>query len=105
MLTKAQRRSTALSGVLWSRLSLGNLSRKARPLTFLHNPLAKRPLAERWGAWDREFVTTRDGENWAATDILADERPADPAGAGRSIPPPIDFFYRMPRRGLSQKSW
>ena len=60
-----------VSGVLWSRVSLGNLSRKVRPLTYVHNPLAKHPLPTRWGVWDREYVTTLDGENWAATDILA----------------------------------
>lgn len=60
-----------VSGVLWSRISLGNLSRQKRPLTYVHNPLATRPLPNRWGIWDREFVTTFDGETWSTTDILA----------------------------------
>lgn len=63
-----------VSGVLWSRVSLGNLSRKARPLTFVHNPHARRPLEPRWGVWDREYVTVVDGDDWEATDILA-QRP------------------------------
>ncbi|TIN00628.1 MAG: hypothetical protein E5Y34_11935 [Mesorhizobium sp.] len=60
-----------VSGVLWSRVSLGNLSRKTRPLTYVHNPLATRPLQQRFGVWDREFVTVIDGEHWEAIDILA----------------------------------
>lgn len=62
-----------ISGVLWSRIGLGNLSRRVRPLTYVHNPLAQRPLPEQWGIWDREFVTTLDGVNWHAIDILAPE--------------------------------
>ncbi len=70
-----------ISGVLWSRIGLGNLSRQIRPLTYVHNPLAHRPLSERWGVWDREFVTRQHGENWQTTDILAHEpiAPGQPA--------------------------
>jgi hypothetical protein len=60
-----------VSGVVWSRVRLGNISRGSRPLTYVHNPLARRPLSRRWGIWDREFVTVIDGEHWEATDILA----------------------------------
>ncbi|RUX29321.1 hypothetical protein EOA23_13975 [Mesorhizobium sp. M2A.F.Ca.ET.042.01.1.1] len=60
-----------ISGVIWSRVSLGNLSRRVRPLTYVHNPLAQVPLPARWGIWDREFVATPEGEGWEASDILA----------------------------------
>ena len=60
-----------ISGVIWSRVGLGNLSRKERPITYVHNPLARVPLPTNWGVWDREFETTQQGENWKATDILA----------------------------------
>lgn len=70
-----------VSGVLWSRISLGNLSRKTRPLTYVHNPLATHPLPQRWGVWDREYVTLVDGEDWEATDILAPEFEAEQAGS------------------------
>ncbi|MGV2981967.1 hypothetical protein ACERNI_17500 [Camelimonas sp. ID_303_24] len=69
-----------VSGVLWSRVSLGNLSRKIRPLTYVHNPLAAHPLPQRWGVWDREFVTVIDGEDWEAKDILAPEFETEQAG-------------------------
>jgi len=62
------------SGVLWSRVSLGNLSRRARPLTYVHNPLATRPLPSPWGVWDRESVTVVEGDDWEATDVLAPQR-------------------------------
>lgn len=60
-----------ISGVIWSRVGLGNLSRQVRPITYVHNPLAQVPLPTNWGVWDREFVTTRQGEGWEASDILA----------------------------------
>lgn len=60
-----------ISGVIWSRVGLGNLSRQARPFTYVHNPLAQVPLRTNWGVWDREFVTTRQGDGWEFNDILA----------------------------------
>lgn len=60
-----------ISGVLWSRIGIGNLSRKVRPISYVHNPLAQTPLPTNWGVWDREYVTTRCGDNWEAKDILA----------------------------------
>jgi hypothetical protein len=60
-----------VSGVIWSRIGIGNLSRQVRPTTYVHNPLAQVPLPTNWGVWDREFVTTRHGDEWEANDILA----------------------------------
>ena len=60
-----------ISGVIWSRVGLGNLSRRSRPLTYVHNPLAQVPLATSWGVWDREFVITPRGDEREANDILA----------------------------------
>ena len=59
-----------ISGVIWSRISIGNLSRQVRPISYVHNPLAQTPLPTNWGVWDREFVTTRHGDEWQANDIL-----------------------------------
>ncbi|WP_321954597.1 hypothetical protein [Burkholderia cenocepacia] len=64
-------RFTDISGVIWSRVSLGNLSRQIRPITYVHNPLAQAPLPEKWGVWDREFVTTRKHDGWESRDVLA----------------------------------
>lgn len=60
-----------ISGVIWSRVSLGNMSRQVRQITYVHNPMAQIPLPTNWGVWDREFVTTRRGDEWEANDILA----------------------------------
>jgi hypothetical protein len=60
-----------ISGVLWSRIGLGNLSRNVRPLTYVHNPLAQVPMPQKWGVWDREFVASRQDDGWEATDILS----------------------------------
>lgn len=66
-----EERFAHVSGVFWSRISLGNLSRRSRPLTYVHNPLAQVSLPTNWGIWDREFVTTPHDEAWQSTDILA----------------------------------
>ena len=68
-------RFRAVSGVVWSRASIGNMSRAERPLSLVHNPLASVAMAERWGVWDREFVARPDRDHWTATDVLAAERP------------------------------
>jgi len=60
-----------ISGIIWSRVSIGNMSRLQSPLTFVHNPLALVPMQQAWGVWDREFVTTSHDGEWQAVDILA----------------------------------
>lgn len=60
-----------VSGVIWSRIGIGSLSRQVRPITYVHNPLAQAPLPLNWGVWDREFVTTPRDDEWEANDILA----------------------------------
>lgn len=65
-----------VSGVIWSRVGLGNMSRRSRPITYVHNPLAHVPLPTNWGVWDREFVTTPNGDEWETSDILASEATA-----------------------------
>jgi hypothetical protein len=61
-----------ISGVIWSRVGIGNLSRHVRPITYVHNPYAQVPLPKNWGVWDREFVTTRQDDGWESDDILAE---------------------------------
>lgn len=61
-----------ISGVIWSRIGIGNLARQVRPITYVHNPLAETPLPPNWGVWDREFVTTQRGGEWEANDILSE---------------------------------
>lgn len=56
---------------LWSRVGLGNLSRRTRILTYIHGPLAQVPLATNWGVWDHEFVVTPRGDVWEGNEILA----------------------------------
>lgn len=60
-----------VSGLIWSRISIGNMNRIERPLTLIHNPVARNPMPQGWGVWDREFIATQNGESWTVTDILA----------------------------------
>lgn len=57
-----------ISGVIWSRISIGNMSLPQRPMTFVHNPFALIPMPQSWGVWDREFVTTKGEDAWEAKD-------------------------------------
>lgn len=66
---------SGVAGVIWSRASIGNMSRQDRPLSLVHNPLATAPMPTLWGVWDREFVTTRSGDEWLTTDLLARDSP------------------------------
>jgi hypothetical protein len=66
-----------ISGVIWSRIGIGNLSRQVRPITYVHNPLAQVLLPTNWGSWDREFVAARRGDEWEITDILAQAAAVD----------------------------
>lgn len=61
---------SAISGVLWSNIGLGNMNRDLRPLDFVHNPFASIPLPKFWGPWDREYVAEAEAGNWTVTNIL-----------------------------------
>ena len=60
-----------VSGLVWSRNGIGHLGQPDRPLTLIHNPLARQPMPQHWGVWDREFVTVPTNDSWASSDILA----------------------------------
>lgn len=60
-----------VSGLLWSRTGIGDLGQPDRPLTLVHNPLARQPMTQQWGVWDREFVTSLQNDQWVSTDVLA----------------------------------
>lgn len=64
---------SAISGVVYSRVGIGQRDRTVRPLTLVHNPLAEVPLEHRWGPWDREIVAelASDGDGWEVDDIRA----------------------------------
>jgi hypothetical protein len=63
-------RFSHISGMIWSRVSIGNMNRAERPLSLIHNLVAANPIPRNWGVWDREFVCEDDGESWTVTDIL-----------------------------------
>ncbi|RQH12701.1 hypothetical protein [Bradyrhizobium sp. RP6] len=60
-----------ISGIIWSRVSIGNMSRDQRPLTLVHNPRAEIAMPQKWGVWDREYVAVEADGRWTATDVLA----------------------------------
>jgi hypothetical protein len=60
-----------VSGLLWSRASIGTLGYERAPLSLIHNPMATVPMPRMWGVWDKEFVTNLDGSSWECSDVLA----------------------------------
>lgn len=61
---------TNISGVIWSRISIGNMSHTQRPISLVHNPMASVIMSQEWGVWDKEFVATEDNEVWTVENIL-----------------------------------
>lgn len=59
-----------ISGLVWSRVSIGNMDRSQRPLTFVHNPLALEPLNRYWGVWDEEIEASRHHDSYILIDLL-----------------------------------
>ena len=59
-----------VAGLIWSRASIGNMNRSQRPLTFVHNPVALKPLEVGWGVWDREYVASKRENEYIVDDIL-----------------------------------
>lgn len=50
-----------ISAVIWSRVTIGNMSRAERPMSVVHNPRSTVRIAEGWVNLDREFtVRTND---------------------------------------------
>ena len=66
-----------VSGLVWSRVGIGNMRRSERPLTFIHNPFARNPMPEAWGVWDREFVAVQGEDGWEVSDILSESAADD----------------------------
>jgi len=46
-----------VSGLIWSRASIGNMHRCQRPLTLIHNHAAATAMPRNWDAWDKEYLT------------------------------------------------
>lgn len=69
-------RFSELAGVAWSRISIGQMSREQRPLSFVHNLSSARPLHDGWGCWDREWKAQFDGPRLSVSDILNAEQQA-----------------------------
>jgi hypothetical protein len=44
-----------VSGLIWSRASIGNMVRAVRPLSLIHNYAARNRMPQRWGCWDKEY--------------------------------------------------
>ena len=55
--------SSGISGLIWSRRTLGNAFSTEADLTFVHNFSASDPLPTRWITWSEEYVVhLRDNE-------------------------------------------
>jgi hypothetical protein len=50
-----------ISGLLWSRLSIGNFAGQPHDLTYVHNATAQKPIPRRWARWSTEYFPTNEG--------------------------------------------
>jgi hypothetical protein len=60
-----------ISGVVWSRVGVGNMCRQVRPLTFVHKPRAAISMPHSWGVWDHEYIYSEYEDRWEVRDILS----------------------------------
>jgi hypothetical protein len=51
-----------ISGLIWSRRSIGNFLGQADDLVFVHNQMATRPISRRWIDWAEEYFPVEDGK-------------------------------------------
>lgn len=62
-----------VSGLVWSRSTIGNADRAENDLVFVHNKTAENPFPERWFAWRHEFVVeTPAGGGLDVIDLATD---------------------------------
>jgi hypothetical protein len=64
-----------ISGIIWSRSSIGNFSTVQRDLSYIHNQRAARPIPRGWIRWREEYYPL-----WGGTR-------SEFGGAGRKMPP------------------
>lgn len=60
-----------VSGIVWSRVSIGNFDRKDRPLTLVHNPKASKKMDTGWAVWDGEWIAEKKDDGWQASNLKA----------------------------------
>jgi hypothetical protein len=60
-----------VSGLIWSRASIGTASRTARPLSLIHNYVARNPLAHGWLRWDSEYQAVQGDGRWMFPNLRA----------------------------------
>jgi hypothetical protein len=60
---------SGLSGLIWSRVTIGNFSHKSQDFGFVHNHAAKPELRlpRRWFPWAEEYVVEEIGDNIEVT--------------------------------------
>jgi hypothetical protein len=63
---------THISGIIWSRVSIGNFDRNVRPVSMIHNPVSQVRMPEGWSAWDREYIARAHGDGWLVQNIVAE---------------------------------
>jgi len=53
---------SGISGLIWSRSTIGNSDHANNDFVFVHNKTADHPFPERWFAWRKEFVVEKPAE-------------------------------------------
>jgi hypothetical protein len=50
-----------ISGLIWSRRSIGNFLGQPDDLVYVHNQVARKPIPRKWARWAEEFYTMDEG--------------------------------------------
>jgi hypothetical protein len=53
---------TNVSGLIWSRRSIGNFLGQQDDFVFVHNQLAQKPIPRKWARWFEEYIPINQGK-------------------------------------------
>jgi hypothetical protein len=60
-----------VSGLIWSRASIGNMYRAARPMSLIHNHASENPMPRGWTAWEMEYAAVPRNGGWVFPNLRA----------------------------------
>lgn len=60
-----------ISGLIWSRRTIGNFVRRGHDFVFVHNVTARDPFPTGWITWDEEEIIRSVGEGYEVTRVKA----------------------------------
>jgi hypothetical protein len=62
-----------ISGIIWSRRTIGNFLGRKDDFVYVHNASSNRPLNPKWTGWWKEYVVHKTADEYLVESLLRDE--------------------------------